>query len=123
MKKARPEVLNGRTTKVKTNCGSLYLTLNEDEGELCEIRVNLGKSGNCVKNLLEINSILMSIIMQVDLPKEKVIKIFERHCLDTNCGNKFYNKGVEYKSCIDYVAKEVLSCLKKETEEKEKETK
>ena len=111
--KKRPEVLNGRTLKAKTLCGSLFLTLNEDEGELTEVRINLGKSGNCVRGLLELIGILYSIILQSDIPQEAKIKALKKHALGINCGNPFSINGTSYTSCIDWIGQKCIEMLTK----------
>ena len=103
----RPEVLEGRTLKLNTPCGAFYLTLNEEEGNLREVRMLIGKSGNCVRGLFETIAILLSVLLQSDIPREKIKKtIFNQ--LECNCGNRIYNDGQEYHSCIDFVVQKIL---------------
>jgi len=116
--KKRPDILEGKTQKVKCGCGSLYLTLNKDKGELAEVRMNLGKSGTCVKGLLELISILYSIILQSDFSKDDVKGLIKKHCLGINCNEPFLYEGVKHSSCQDFVAKEILKEL--DIEEKAK---
>ena len=61
--KKRPPVLSGKTVKVKSGCGSLYITMNKDEeGNLFEIKLTLGKAGSCINTMLYREAILWSII-------------------------------------------------------------
>ncbi len=117
--KKRKDVVEGKTIKCKTDCGSLYLTLNKQDNELIEIRITLGKSGSCVRGLLEHIALLYSIILQSDIDKEELIRIFKRHCEKVSCGTPFMKNKVNYLSCIDYVASEVLKVLN-ETKEGQK---
>ena len=55
----RPNTLNGTTTKIKTGCGNLYITVNIHENKIIEIFGRLGKSGGCAQ--CQINSICMLI--------------------------------------------------------------
>lgn len=114
----RPEVLTGKTIKAKTNCGSFYLTLNQDDGKLFEIREVLGKSGNCVRNLMEINALLFSILLQLGIENEKVIKTLQKHFVGVKCNSDpFIFKGKQYKSCTDFIGHMILE----ELGEKDKE--
>ncbi len=104
----RPEVLEGYTTKIPTPCGTFYLTLNEYDNKLCEVRMRIGKSGNCQRLLFETISILLSVLLQSNISKEKIQKILY-HQFGSNCGNnKIRYKGEEYHSCIDYVITKIF---------------
>ncbi|TAL62079.1 MAG: TSCPD domain-containing protein [Bacteroidetes bacterium] len=43
----REIVLDGVTYKAKTGCGSVYITINENDGKPIEVFATLGKSGGC----------------------------------------------------------------------------
>ena len=116
-RKKRPDVLSGKTQKIKTQCGNLYLTLNSTpEDGLIETRIELGKSGNCVNTLLKVIAILTSIILQY-LELDDIIKVFKRHLRGVSCGNPFMDKNKKYGSCIDKFAQVMLVDLKEEKEE------
>jgi len=110
--KKRPDVLKGKTYKVRTDCGSFYLTVNELDGELFEIKMELGKSGNCIKNMLHLIGILYSILVQMGVDKKILIKTIKRHCLGVSCGSPFMDKGKTYKSCLDWAGQMILKELK-----------
>ncbi len=113
-RKKRPEVLKGNTDKIKTGCGNLYLTLNQDDkGELYEVGARIGKSGSCARSLLEVISILSSIILQGE-DRADIIKTFKKHLRDVNCGQEFREGDKRYGSCIDKIAQKVLVALKEE---------
>lgn len=108
----RPETLKGKTTELKTECGKLFLTLNEWDGELAETFIILGKSGSCVTTLLKIIGTLCSLLLQSGLEKKAIRKIFKKHISGSSCGTKSYKDGEEYLSCPDYMAKMILEELK-----------
>ena len=113
----RKDVLSGKTLKAATGCGSMYLTLNTDEGELVECRLEIGKSGGCTKNMLSVIGILYSILLQSGIEKEIVIKTVKRHLLGVSCGEPFITRGKTYKSCLDWAARKILEELKSEVSE------
>lgn len=112
--KKRPSVLKGETEKVQTGCGSLYLTINEDEGgSPCEMRLQMGKSGSCVRSMLEVIGILMSIILQ-NVDKGPAINALKKHLRGVSCGQEFREGDARYASCLDKIAHRVLIKLKEE---------
>ncbi len=42
----RPEIIEGKTVKVDTGCGKMYITVNADS-DIVEVFCRLGKSGGC----------------------------------------------------------------------------
>jgi hypothetical protein len=82
--------------------------------------MQLGKSGNCVRNLLEVNGILLSIILQLGVEKEEVVNTIKKYFIGVNCGETFYVKSEKYQSCSDYVGQMILKELEKETKEEDK---
>ena len=116
MIKNRPEVLKGTTEKTKTGCGSLYLTVNEDEqGSPCEVRLQLGKSGSCVRSMLEVIGILLSIIFQ-HVEKVVAVDALKKHLRGVSCGREFRVNDKRYSSCLDKIAQRVLIEYKEEIE-------
>lgn len=104
----RPPVLEGRTIKFPTPCGSLYLTINEDKSKVREVRMRLGKVGYCQRLLLETIAILLSVILQSDIPRQKIIKALS-HQMESGCGmGKIWYKGEYYNSCMDYAVEKIL---------------
>lgn len=108
--KDRPEVLEGYTLKLPTPCGAFYLTLNEYENKLFEVRCGLGKSGTCYNIVFQTLALLISVILQSNIPREKIKKTL-LHQFEGNCGNTIWFKGERYHSCIDFMIQRILEDL------------
>lgn len=59
--RVRPKVTHGFTVCVKTGCGKMYVTVNEDELGPCEVFTQLGKCGGCSGSQAEAISRLVSL--------------------------------------------------------------
>ena len=106
----RPDVLNGYTQQISTPCGAFYLTLNEHEGKLAEVRMTLGKSGTCYNIMFQTIAILLSVMLQEGIPRSKIKKTLEKQ-FEGSCGQRIFYKGEEYQSCIDFTITKVLEDL------------
>lgn len=103
----RPEVLEGHTIRHNTPCGHFYLTLNEHDGRLCEVRMGIGKSGNCQRLLFETLALLISVMLQSNIPREKIKKTILNQ-IGGNCGEVSWNDGQKYHSCVDFAVTKIL---------------
>lgn len=71
----RPTILSGKTAKVATAMGSLFVTLNTDEhGVPFECFIEMGKAGSDVKTFTEAIARLVSISMRAGLSIEDIIQ-------------------------------------------------
>lgn len=74
-KQDRPSVLNGKTVKISTSYGNLYLTLNVDEnGNPFEIFATLGKSGKDTQAHTEAIGRLVSLALRSGISINDVIR-------------------------------------------------
>ncbi len=74
----RPPVLRGRTVQTNVGCGSLYITLNEDEeGRPFEVFFKMGKSGACQQSYLEALGVAISVGLRYGADPEKFVEKFE----------------------------------------------
>ena len=108
MPKRRKDTLSGKTVKVRTECGAFYLTMNEQDGDLFEVRMELGKSGHCQKGLLHLLSVLISDRLQKTEEFKEIKTFLKRQLEGVSCGNPFFANQKNYLSCIDWAAQQIL---------------
>ncbi len=91
----RPAVLEGKTHKFSTGCGSLYVTVNRDlAGEVHEVFAAHSKNTGCVSALLNALARVTSIALRSGVAPEVIIKTM----LGQDCGQC---EGIS--SCADAV--------------------
>jgi ribonucleoside-diphosphate reductase alpha chain len=70
----RPTITKGATIKMRTGCGNLYITINEDEFGICEVFSTLGKAGGCAASQTEAISRLISLALRSGVDVNAIIK-------------------------------------------------
>ncbi|RUM34952.1 MAG: ribonucleotide-diphosphate reductase subunit alpha [Archaeoglobus sp.] len=106
----RPKVMTGTTIETKTGCGSLYVTINEDEYGIAEVFVQLGKSGGCAASQTEAIGRLLSVALRSQLNPHALIKQLK----GIRCPSVGFDDGEIITSCADGVAKALEKYLKGE---------
>ena len=72
--KNRGEVAFGVTKKMKTGCGNLYVTINEDEeGNPFEIFTQIGKAGGCVSSQCEAMGRMTSLALRSGVEAQEIV--------------------------------------------------
>ncbi|MDP8216176.1 MAG: ribonucleotide reductase N-terminal alpha domain-containing protein [Candidatus Kaelpia imicola] len=101
----RPKVLRGTTTNALTGCGTLYVTINEDEeGNIFEVFMQMGKSGGCAASQLEAIGRLISTSIRAGVDPEAIIKQLK----GIRCPSPSWEKGgTRIFSCADAIARVV----------------
>jgi len=107
----RPEVINGSTRLMKTGCGNLYVTINEDEeGHLFELFTSMGKAGGCAASQSEAIGRLVSLAFRSNIEPDEVI----RQLMGISCHSHVWVEGGKITSCSDAIAKSLEKYLQKQ---------
>jgi ribonucleoside-diphosphate reductase alpha chain len=98
----RPDVIKGSTRFMKTGCGNLYVTINQDEeGHLFELFTSMGKAGGCAASQSEAIGRLVSLAFRSNIAPEEVIKQLK----GISCHEPTWHSSGKILSCSDAIAK------------------
>jgi ribonucleoside-diphosphate reductase alpha chain len=110
--KERPKQLDGKTHKVATGCGSIYVTVNVDKGQVFEVFAKLGKAGGCSACQTEALTRSISIGLRAGVDVAEYC-----HTLSNiSCNMPTFADGVKISSCPDAIAQVIKEYLPKEVE-------
>ncbi len=102
--KKRPEVIRGTTRIMKTGCGNLYVTVNEDEeGNLFELFTSMGKAGGCASSQAEAIGRLVSLALRSNVAPHEIVKQLK----GISCHQPSWSDGGRVLSCSDALAKAI----------------
>jgi ribonucleoside-diphosphate reductase alpha chain len=100
--KKRPEVIKGTTRAMKTGCGKLYITINEDEdGNIFELFTQMGKAGGCAASQAEAIGRLISLALRSNIEPIEI----EKQLKGISCHSPSWETGGKISSCSDAISK------------------
>ncbi len=100
----RPAVVSGSTRAMRTGCGKLYVTINEDEEGPFELFATMGKAGGCAASQAEAIARLVSLAFRCGIPATEVI----RQLKGISCHMPAWGEGGQrILSCADAVGKAI----------------
>ena len=108
----RPVVTMGSTERMRTGCGYLYVTINEDEDGLCELFTQMGKGGGCAASNSEAVARLCSLSFRSGVDPHSIIKQLK----GIRCPSPAMDTGGVIRSCTDAVAKSLERYIERREE-------
>ena len=101
----RPEMIKGSTRLMKTGCGHLYITVNEDDkGHLFELFTSMGKAGGCASSQAEAIGRLISLALRSNIEPDEAIT---SQLKGVRCHQPAWHSGGQILSCSDAIAKAI----------------
>ena len=108
--RARARVTEGKTSKFRMGCGTLFVTVNRDQHGLCEVFANLGKAGGCPsQSEATCRAVSMALRSGVD-PRTLVEQLRGIRCLST-ARARSGGDGVNVQSCPDAIARAIEEAM------------
>lgn len=101
----RPVRTTGMTERVRTGCGYLYVTVNRDDQDLCEVFAQMGKAGGCAACQIEAESRLISLALRSGISTQAIVK----QLAGIRCPSPIWQEGQQILSCPDAMARVLAS--------------
>lgn len=102
--KKRPMELSGKTKQVQTGCGTLFVTINECDGEVYETFLKAGTTGGCAA-FTEGTARLISVAIRYGVPVGVIIDQLRSVRCDNFRHQVGKNPNLKGKSCPDVVGR------------------
>ncbi|MBN4054611.1 vitamin B12-dependent ribonucleotide reductase [Nitrospira defluvii] len=111
----RPDQMVGTTTRRRTSCGDLYLTVNRDEeGKPFEAFATMGKAGGCEGSFNEAIGRLISLCLRAGVAPRDIVK----QLIGIRCNKPFGVGPEKILSCSDAISKIFNQALETQVPEK-----
>jgi ribonucleoside-diphosphate reductase alpha chain len=107
----RPKAMTGSTREVKTGCGDMYVTINNDENGPFELFCSMGKSGGCIAAYSEAIGRLVSLALRSGVDPKQVVKQLK----GIRCSRPVFDTGGITYSCADAISKTVQAHMSPDT--------
>lgn len=104
----RPKELSGKTYKMPTSCGNLYVTINLHNTGVFEVFAKLGKAGGCPACMTEALTRSISIGLRSGVDLES----YHKTLTGIHCASSTFSEGEQIMSCPDAIAKVLKAYIK-----------
>lgn len=105
------DIIEGYTRKVVFGCGTMYLTVDEIALRPVRVLARIGKSGCCQRALLEGIGRLVTIMLEVGNPLDRIVHtLVGIRCAEASAVSTRRKRSGEKEtcqSCMDALAKEL----------------
>ena len=105
--KPRPDLVAGRTMRMETGCGNLYVTTNETGDGPFELFAQIGKAGGCAASQTEAIGRLVSLSLRSGVDASAIA----RQLQGVRCPYPSWNKGQKVLSCADGIGQALARSL------------
>ena len=106
----RVHVTAGHTSKFRMGCGTLFVTVNQDEHGICEVFANLGKAGGCPSQAEATCRVVSAALRSGVTPEILIDQLSNIRCLSAVVACK-KDSRVNVLSCPDAIAKALRQTL------------
>ena len=105
----RPSFITGGTHKLTSGCGSIYVTINQDEHGLFEVFSSMGLAGGCKGAQSEAIARLISLALRSGVAVDAVVKSVK----GIRCPTPGFGDGGKVHSCPDAIAQALQAHLER----------